>query len=187
MKSSVLIILGIVIGFVLLIALIALILGIKYSNNFKRLEIKTNEAFSGVDVALQKRYSVLTKSFNVASQYAKFEKETILRAIQLRSGAKTIDEMNNANREMDNATRYFFALAENYPQLHASAQFVELQRQISDTEEHLQAARRSYNASVRDYNTAISVFPASMFAGGRLPKRFFEAENRNDVQFPNFS
>ena len=78
----------------------------------------------------------------------------------------------------------FFAVAEGYPELRSSEVFLELQKGIRDAEEHLQAARRLYNASVADYNTAISVFPAKLLAGARRPREFLaaEAEKQEDVK-----
>lgn len=92
--------------------------------------------------------------------------------------------MGKADREMGELTGRLFAVAENYPELRSAQVFAELQQGIRDAEEHLQAARRLYNASVSSYNAAIAVFPDSLLARGRSPREFFEAEEsrREDVK-----
>ena len=96
----------------------------------------------------------------------------------------SVEEMNDAQQQMDSLSGKFFAVAEGYPELRTSDVFVELQRGIRDAEEHLQAARRLYNSSVTAYNTAIAMFPAKLPAGSRQPKEFFAADSskREDVK-----
>lgn len=96
----------------------------------------------------------------------------------------SVEEMNDAQQQMDSLSGKFFAVAEGYPELRTSDVFVELQRGIRDAEEHLQAARRLYNSSVTAYNTAIAMFPAKLLAGSRQPKEFFAADSskREDVK-----
>ena len=107
-----------------------------------------------------------------------------MKIVQLRSGM-SMNERNNANREMDNLSREFRILAEHYPELRSSNNFVELQRSIADVEEHLQAARRLYNSNVTDYNRRIITVPNNIVAGmmGATQKAFFEADEikKNDV------
>ena len=111
------------------------------------------------------------------------ENELFTKVIELRRGM-SISEMNDARQQIDLLSGKFFAVAEGYPELRSSDVFVELQRGIRDAEEHLQAARRLYNASVTSYNTAISMFPAKLLAGSRQPKEFFaaDASKREDVK-----
>ena len=96
----------------------------------------------------------------------------------------SVEEMNDAQQQMDTLSGKIFAVAENYPELRSSDVFVELQRGIRDAEEHLQAARRLYNSSVTAYNTAIAMFPAKLPAGSRQPVEFFAADTgkREDVK-----
>ena len=96
----------------------------------------------------------------------------------------SVGEMGQADREMSELTGRLFAVAENYPELRSSEVFLELQRGIRDAEEHLQAARRLYNANVSSYNIAIAMFPAKLLAGGHSPKEFYDAddEKRDDVK-----
>ena len=167
----------------LLIALIAVLWAVKASNNIKRMEIKVDEAFSGIEVALTKRYDMLTKMLDVCRGFMKHESELFSKVISLRQGM-SLGEMGKADREMGELTGRLFAVAENYPELRSAQVFAEPQQGIRDAEEHLQAARRLYNASVSSYNAAIAVFPDSLLARGRSPREFFEAEEsrREDVK-----
>lgn len=167
----------------LLIALIAVLWAVKTSNNIKRMEIKVDEAFSGIEVALTKRYDMLTKMLDVCKGFMKHESELFSKVISLRQGM-SLGEMGEADREMGELTGRLFAVAENYPELRSAQVFAELQQGVRDAEEHLQAARRLYNASVSSYNAAIAVFPDSLLARGRSPREFFEAEDakREDVK-----
>ena len=167
----------------LLIVLITVVWAVKTSNNIKRMEIKVDEAFSGIEVALTKRYDMLTKMLDVCRGFMKHESELFSKVISLRRGM-SLGEMGKADREMGELTGRLFAVAENYPELRSAHVFAELQQGIRDAEEHLQAARRLYNASVSSYNAAIAVFPDSLLARGRSPREFFEAEDakREDVK-----
>ena len=167
----------------LLIVLIAVVWAVKTSNNIKRMEIKVDEAFSGIEVALTKRYDMLTKMLDVCRGFMKHESELFSKVISLRQGM-SLGEMGRADREMGELTGRLFAVAENYPELRSAQVFAELQQGVRDAEEHLQAARRLYNASVSSYNAAIAVFPDSLLARGRSPREFFEAEDakREDVK-----
>ena len=141
------------------------------------------EGLSGIEVALTKRYDMLTKMLDTAKGYMAHESELFTKVIELRRGM-SVAEMNDAQRQMDTLSVRFFAVAENYPELRSSSVLAELQRSIRDAEEHLQAARRLYNTSVTSYNTAIAMFPAKILAGSRQPKEFFAAEEdkREDVK-----
>lgn len=96
----------------------------------------------------------------------------------------SVGELNAVKQQMDTLSGRLLAVAEGYPELRSSEAFVELQRGIRDAEEHLQAARRLYNANVTAYNTAIAMFPAKLLAGSRQPKEFFAADKtkREDVK-----
>ena len=171
------IIIGIVV--VLLIGFIAI------SNGLNRAKVKIDEASSDIDVSLTKRYDVLTKMIDVVKSYAKYEKETIFETIQLRQNM-TMQEKSEADRKMSESFDRIRALAENYPDLKASANYNTLQKAIADVEEHLQASRRLYNANVSRYNQKIATFPTSIVAGlkGLGKEEFFSAEEhkRQDVK-----
>lgn len=169
---------------VILIVVLAIVYWcIKTVNDIKKKEIRVQEGLSGVEVALTKRYNVLTKMLDTARGYMTHESELFTKVIELRRGM-TIAEMNDAQQQMDTLSGKIFAVAENYPELRSSDVFVELQRGIRDAEEHLQAARRLYNSNVTAYNTAIAMFPAKLLAGGRQTAEFFVADagKREDVK-----
>ena len=162
---------------VLIVVVLIAIWCISTINGFKRKEIRVEEALSGIEVALNKRYDMLTKMLDTAKGYMTHEKELFTQVIELRRGM-SVEELKNAQQQMDHLRGKLFAVAEGYPELRSSEVFVELQRGIRDAEEHLQAARRLYNANVTAYNTEIAMFPAKLLAGGRQPKEFFAAEER---------
>ncbi|MGN1410699.1 MAG: LemA family protein [Eubacteriales bacterium] len=169
---------------IILAAVLAIVVWcIRTVNDFKRKEIRIQEGLSGVEVALTKRYDMLTKMLDAAKGYMKHENELFEKVIELRRGM-SVTEMNDAQQQIDSLSGKFFAVAEGYPELRSSDVFVELQRGIRDAEEHLQAARRLYNTSVSSYNTAIAMFPAKLLAGSRQPQEFFAADagKREDVK-----
>ncbi len=175
---------------VIVVVIIVSIVGwwISTSNKFKRMGVKIDEAESGIDVALTKRYDLLTKALATVKGYAKHESETLEKVVAMRQPGKNASmaekqEFANATGQALNSIN---VVAEQYPQLKADTQFTTLQRHIADVEEQLQAARRLYNANVSAYNQAIIVFPGSLIANSmHLTKReFFEAEEskRSDVK-----
>ena len=168
---------------ILIVALVIAIWCINTVNGFKKKEIRVEEGLSGVEVALTKRYDMLTKMLDTAKGYMAHENELFAKVIELRRGM-SVAEMNAAAQQMDTLSGTFFAVAEGYPELRSSDVFVELQRGIRDAEEHLQAARRLYNSNVTAYNTAIAMFPAKILAGSHQLKEFFAADagKRVDVK-----
>jgi LemA protein len=178
------IILGVA-GAAALVALIVVLWWVRASNTFKRRNIKIDEALSGIEVALTKRWDMLTKQLDVAKGFAKHEKELFTEVINLRRGM-SVGELNQAAGQMDAMASRLNVVAENYPQLRSSDVFVQLQGGIRDAEEHLQAARRLYNSNVTSLNTAIEMFPSSMVAKKRgVQKReFFVAEEHKRADVP---
>ena len=177
-------IIGLVIG---LLVVIFIFWWISTSNKFKTMLVKIDEAESGIDVALTKRYDLLTKAIATVKGYAKHEQETLEKVISMRNigkGASMQERQEFANQTAE-AVKSINIIAEQYPTLKADTQFTAIQNHIADVEEQLQAARRLYNANVSRYNQAIIVFPASLVAGSKFVKReFFEAEDtkRQDVK-----
>ncbi len=169
---------------ILVVVLIIFIWYINTYNSIKVLKIKIDESLSGIDVALTKRYDVLTKMVDVCKSYKQHETELLTQVISLRSGM-SMQDRNNASRQMDVLAGKINVLAENYPELKSSNNFVELQKAIVDVEEHLQAARRLYNSNVTAYNAKIVMFPNNIVAGAMAAtaEEFFVAEDvkRQDV------
>ena len=157
-------------------------------NKFIQVQNKVEEALSGIDVALTKRYDLLTKAVATAKGYAKHEEETLTKIIAMRNpgSAATLMEKQEFAAQTAEAIKSFNVVVEQYPNLKADVQFVAIQNSIRDVEEQLQAARRLYNANVSRYNQAIIVFPNSIVANSaHLTRReFFEAEEikREDVK-----
>ena len=166
---------------IVIVVVVVLIIGwiIGTSNALNRTIVKIDEADAGIDVALTKRYDALTKLIEVVKGYAKHEKETLFEVVSLRQGM-TIEEKNKANHIMDENMHKAEFLIEEYPDLKASANFLDLQATIVDVEEHLQAARRLYNSNISTFNQMIVTFPTSIIAKskGLVKKDFFEAEEK---------
>lgn len=146
-------------------------------NSIVGAEVKISEAESGIDIALTKRYDMLTKLLDVTKGYAKHEAETLEKVVNLRKGM-TIRERSAENAKMDDMFRQLNILVENYPNLKASENFRQLQHAIMDVEEHLQAARRLYNGNVTIFNNLLVTFPSNIVANsmGKVKKEYFEAE-----------
>lgn len=160
-----------------IIALIFVVWHISTSNKLNRLIVKIDESFSGIDVALAKRYDVLTKMIEVVKAYTKHEKETLFEVIKLRDNM-SLKEKGKANQAMDDNFKKINIIAENYPELKSSENYRILQQAIADVEEHLQAARRLYNSNVSLYNQQLVSFPTSFVAKKKsmVKKDFFEID-----------
>ncbi|MEO2082882.1 MAG: LemA family protein [Desulfurobacteriaceae bacterium] len=167
-------------GWLVLAILILLILAlVYYYNRFVRLKNAVEEAWSSIDVQLKRRYDLIPNLVEVVKGYAKHEKETLERVIKARAlalDARLPEEKAKLEGELSLALKSLFALAENYPELKANQNFLELQKSLSEIEEQIQLARRYYNAVVRDYNILIESFPSNLVAGlfGFKKKPFFE-------------
>lgn len=170
---------------VIVVILIIVISIISISNKLNKAIVKIDEASSGIDVALTKRYDVLTKMIDVVKSYAKHEKDTLFEVIKLRKNM-SIEEKNAENKKMDENFSKINIVAENYPELKSSENYKTLQQSIVEVEEHLQAARRLYNSNVSIYNQMIVSFPISIIANskGMVKKNFFEADEtkKEDVK-----
>jgi len=173
------------IGGIILLVVIVVIWYISTVNKLNRTIVKIDEADSGIDVALTKRYDVLTKMMDTVKGYAKHEKETLFEVINLRKGM-TLEEKNEANAKMSQNLEKIHVVVENYPELKSSENYKTLQQSIVDVEEHLQAARRMYNSNVSIFNQMIVTFPTSIIANnkGMVKKEFFEADEikKQDVK-----
>lgn len=150
--------------FIFIVIIVIIVSMVSVYNDIQRLNIKMDEAFANIDVALAKRYSVLTKLFEVAKGYAKYERETLVAVVELRNGL-SLEEKERAASVIEGEFVRFNALAENYPSLKADSVFLKLQEGVVDTEEHLQAARRLYNSNVSRFLQRVQTFPGNLFAG----------------------
>ncbi|NCO44464.1 LemA family protein, partial [Candidatus Wolfebacteria bacterium] len=144
------------------------------------------------DVQLKRRYDLIPNLVETVKGYASHERELFEKVTEARAramGAGNMKERGEAENALSQTLKTLFAVAENYPQLKASENFLELQRELSDTENKVQAARRFYNGNIRDLNTKIESFPANMIAGmfGFKQMEFFEIEEAAERQAPKVS
>ncbi|SEF76188.1 LemA family protein [Parabacteroides chinchillae] len=129
---------------------------------------QAENAFATIDVMLKKRYDLIPSLVTVVKQYAAHEKELFAQIAETRS--KNYADMSDSDKmELDKsfgqASEKLMIIAESYPELKASDNFMQLQRAINETEEQLSAARRAYNAAVTDYNNKVESFPSNLIAG----------------------
>ncbi len=170
------------IGLILVILLAAVLLwGVMIYNGLIRLKNRVDEAWSDIDVQLKRRYDLIPNLVNTVKGYAAHEKEIFEKVTEARSramGAGTALDKAQAENALTNSLKSLFAIAEAYPDLKANQNFLELQKELTDTEDKIQAARRFYNGNVRDFNTKIEIFPNNIFAGimNFTKREFFEAE-----------
>ena len=150
-------------------------------NNFVRLVNRTKEAWADIDVQLKRRYDLIPNLVSTVKGYAKHEKGTFEKVTEMRAkaiSAQGTAEKGQAENMLTQALRSVFAVAENYPDLKANENFLELQRELSDTENKIQAARRFYNTNVRDLNISLGSFPQNVV--GNIfkfeSKEFFELD-----------
>lgn len=148
-------------------------------NSLKKLSLKVDEALSGIDVALSKRYNVLSKMVETVKGYTKHEKEVLFKTIEMRSNMN-LSELKNAKNEMDENINQINMIIEKYPDLKANENFLALQKAIIDAEEHLQAARRLYNSNTSLYNEKVITFPSLIVAKIHHFKQneYFEIEEK---------
>lgn len=150
-------------------------------NGLITLRNRVKEAWSDIDVQLKRRYDLIPNLVETVKGYASHEKETFDKVIEARSkamSAQGIKEKGDAENMLSGTLKSLFALTENYPDLKASVNFLELQKELTDTEDKIQAARRFYNGNVLDFNTKLEVFPTNMISGmfGFKASEFFAAE-----------
>jgi LemA protein len=167
------------------IGLIVVVIGfifIRMYNSLIRKKNQVKNAFASVDVQLKKRYDLIPNIVSTVKNYATHEKETLTKLTEMRSKAINPNISNEEKIQLGKETKQMLGnimvIAENYPDLKASENFVQLQRTLNETEEQISAARRFYNTSVTDFNNAIMMFPTNLMAGmmGFKEQKFFEAE-----------
>ena len=151
------------IGIIALIIFIVLIWWVKTSNRFNRYKVVIDESKKNVDIALAKRYDTICEMIKVAKSYAKHESSTFSDVIKLRQNAN-IKEFNATIQNQDKEISKIFALAESYPDLKSSQEFINLQDEISDENEQLAAAKRIVNNNISIINQEIVSFPKSVVA-----------------------
>lgn len=173
-----------------IVAVIGIFLWITY-NGLVTLKIRVDEAWSDITVQLKRRADLIPNLVNTVKGYAAHESGVFEKVTEARSailGADTPKQAAKADNMMEEALKSIFAVAEAYPDLKASQNFSELQAELVDTEDKIQASRRFYNGGVRDLNTKIALFPNNIFAGvlGFKEREFYDVDEaeRETVEKP---
>lgn len=176
----------------LIILAIVVVLGIflwAMYNSLITLRNRVDEAWSDITVQMKRRADLVPNLVNTVKGYAAHESDVFEKVTEARSAimnATGVKDSAKAENMMEDALKSIFAVAEAYPDLKASENFVQLQNELVDTEDKIQASRRFYNGGVRDYNTKLQVFPNNMFASmfGFSERDFFEVEDRAAIEKP---
>jgi LemA protein len=167
---------------ILLIVLGLIVLFVIYIyNSLVRAKVRTDEAWSDITVQLKRRYDLIPNLVNTVKGYAKHEKtvfEDVTEARAQALNAQTVSEAAKADNQFQAALKSLFAVAEAYPDLKANQSFQQLQAELVDTEDKIQASRRFYNGAARDLNVKIQTFPTNIFAGmlGFKTRDFFDVD-----------
>lgn len=172
-----------IIGLVILWAIVSY-------NGLIRLRFRVKESWSDIDVQLKRRYDLIPNVMETVKGYAAHEKSVFENVTEARARALGAEqkgnpkEMAQAENALSSTLKTLFAVAENYPDLKANANFLDLQRELSDTENKIQSARRFYNSNVMEYNTRIHLFPTRIIAGAFKfgPVEFFELSNDKEKE-----
>lgn len=169
----------IVIGIIVLVVLLIIAAIIKTRNSFVTLRNRVKNQMAQVDVQLKRRYDLIPNLLETAKGYAGFEKSTLEAVVQARSNAmaaKDFDKTVAANQELSSVLGKLMVVSEAYPELKANTNFMQLQNELTETENKISLSRQFYNDTVFKYNNAIEMFPASLLAGmfGFHPMSFWE-------------
>ena len=171
-----------------IVVIIILFVWIAY-NSLVKLNVRVEEAWSDITVQLKRRLDLIPNLVNAVKGYAAHEKqvfEDVTKARTQALNASGVKETAEAENQFEGALKSLFAVSENYPQLRASENFQQLQQELVDTEDKIQAARRFYNSGVRDLNTKIQMFPTNLFAKtlGFKKREFFETKDQAAAEKP---
>ncbi len=182
-------IVGIVVGVLAFIFIIAVIVWwVKTRNGYVRLKNRLEEAWATIDVYLKKRFDLIPNLVETVKGFAKHESETLQKVIAARNitmASGTPEEKMAASKELTSSLRTFFnAVSENYPQLQANSNFLDLQNQLKNLEGELESARRYYNGVVKSFNTKLEIFPACIIGRrmgeGYEKKPYFELDSEEE-------
>ncbi len=156
---------------ILIIALVVIVLWfIGGYNGFVRGRNRVDESWADIDVQLKRRYDLIPNLIETVKGYATHEREVLEQVTEARTRAMNADQSGNAKQSaeaenmLSGTLKTLFAVSENYPDLKANENFLQLQKELADTEDKIQAARRFYNANVRDFNTRVQMFPSNVIA-----------------------
>jgi LemA protein len=179
---------------IVIVAILALVVlyGVFTFNRLVRMGNECDQLFSDIDVQLKRRHDLVPNLVETVRGYASHERQTFENVTAARSAAVAASgpaAQTEAENALGAALRQLFAVAENYPELRASRNFLALQNELSEIEDRIQEARRSYNVSVRDMNVSIASLPSRIVArmAGMRPRDFFELEEPADREVPSVS
>ena len=166
---------------IFLIVIVLVVVAIAIYNRLVVLRNRVDNGWSQIDVQLKRRYDLIPNLVETVKGYRDFEASTLEKVVQARSaamGAQTVEDQSKAENQLSGALKSLFAVAEAYPDLKASTNFMDLQAQLTDTEGKIAYARQFYNDTVMTLNTAIQTFPNSLLAGmfGFKEREYFEIE-----------
>ena len=166
---------------ILAIVAVLVLFAIAVYNSLIVLRNKVDEGWSDIDTQLKRRYDLIPNMVETVKGYAKHESSTfeeVTKARNMAMQANTPEEKAKAENMLSSTLKSLFAVAENYPELKANRNFLDLQATLKEVEEHIQMSRRYYNGTVRDFNTKLQVFPNNIVAGmlGFKKREFFEIE-----------
>ena len=166
---------------ILIIVAVVVLWAIFAYNRFVRLVQRTKEAWADIDVQMKRRYDLIPNLVDTVKGYATHEKETLAQVTEMRTramNAETPGEQIEADNMLTGALKSLFAVSENYPDLKANQNFLELQRELTDTENKIQAARRFYNTNVRDLTIGLQSFPGNIIGKlfGFSSEEYFELD-----------
>lgn len=168
-------IIGLVIVLVLVVGLVAWAIGVW--NSIIRLENRIDNAWSQIDVQIKRRLDLIPNLVETVKGYAAHERETLERVVQARNQALAAQgprEQEQAQNVVTDALRQLFALSESYPDLKANQNFLQLQEELTATEDRIAYARQFYNDTVLLFNNRIETFPGVLFKGSRRPREMFD-------------
>jgi LemA protein len=174
---------------VIIIVVVLVIAAVAMYNGLVRAKVRVDEAWSDINVQLKRRYDLIPNLVETVKGYAAHESKVFQNVTEARSaamGAGTIAQKAQAENQLAGALKSLFAVSESYPDLKANESFQQLQSELVDTEDKIQASRRFYNGGVRDYNIKLQVFPTNMIGRmlGFTPRDFFEVDNQAQVEEP---
>lgn len=174
---------------VLAVIAVLVILVIGLYNGLVKANVRVEEAWSDITVQLKRRLDLIPNLIETVKGYASHEKEVFLKVTETRANtlnAQGVAETAKAENQFEQALKSLFAVSEAYPQLRASENFQQLQAELVDTEDKIQAARRFYNGAARDLNIKIQSFPNILFASmlGFKERVFFEVEDQATIEKP---
>lgn len=177
---------------ILIIVAAAVVYVLAAFNSLVRQRNQVKESWSDISVQLKRRHDLIPNIIETVKGYATHERATLDSVTQARTRAieaKTPQEQAKAENALASTLKTLFAVSESYPDLKANANFLDLQRELADTENKIQASRRLYNSTVRDFNTTIESFPSNIVAGifSFKQEEYFELENEAEKAVPKVS